>query len=76
MQGMWVQSLVWKLRSHLPHPVAKKKKSIVIPIVQIWKVRLTEVQSFVGSAERSQWQILGILILVCVPLPGPVWQAQ
>lgn len=48
-----------------------------IPILWIWKARLTEVRSFVGSREgRSQWHILGSLILVCVPLPGPVRQVQ
>ena len=28
MQGMWVQSLVGELRSHMPHGVAKKKKAL------------------------------------------------
>ena len=48
-----------------------------IPILWIWKVRLTEVQSFVGNTEgRNQWHVLGSLVLVCVPLPGPVRQVQ
>ena len=39
MQGMWVQSLVGELRSHMPQGmVEKKKKNEMLNLIDFWKV--------------------------------------
>ena len=39
LQGMWVQSLVWELRSQMLHTEAKRKKGEKKKIGRIYKMR-------------------------------------
>ena len=61
LQGAWVQSLVWKLRSHKPSSAAKKEKKTK------YKFKKREHGTTILWNNTHVQKLLPTLLMVCLP---------
>ena len=67
LQGAQVLSLVWELRSHMPHGTAKKRMHASHPVQCLVHRSATETASILAALFMPSWQVL-----TCTPKALPV----